>query len=380
VSVTLLLYSAHDVEHNNAVALKSFLEEPLEKGTHGRSDELFQTGRNTMIKVAVNGLGRIGRAAVKIILDTPELKLVALNDITSPENLVYLLKYATVYGRYNQDIAAESDALVIGGNRYSLFNEKDPAQLPWGELGIDIVFECTGVFTRREELEKHVRAGAKNVILSAPAKGDDVVTVVHGVNVPGKSDAEIISCASCTTNCITPIIEIMGRRIGIRKATMTTVHAYTATQALVDGPGGKDLRRGRAGAANFVPASTGAAKATTRALPQYKGFFDGVAVRGPVPVGSLADIVFLSSRSTSVEEVNEIFREEASSSRYRGIVGVTNDPIVSSDIIGDSRASIVDLEMTQVVDGDLVKVMSWYDNEWGYTSQMVREAARMAKG
>ncbi len=332
-----------------------------------------------MAKVAINGLGRIGRAALKIVLATPELELAALNDITPSENLAYLMKYDTVYGRYGKDVEAESGALVIGGSKYRLFNERDPARLPWGELGIDIVFECTGVFTRREDMEKHIRAGAKNVILSAPAKGDDIVTVVHGVNIPGKSKAQIVSCASCTTNCITPLIEIMGRRIGIRKATMTTVHAYTATQALVDGPGGKDMRRGRAGAANFVPASTGAAKATTKALPQYKGLFDGVAVRGPVPVGSLADIVFLASRRTGVDEVNGVFREEAASPRYRGIVGVTDDPIVSSDIIGDSRASIVDLEMTQVIDGDLVKVMSWYDNEWGYTSQMVREAVRMIK-
>ena len=210
------------------------------------------------------------------------------------------------------------------------------------QLGIDIVLECTGVFTRREDLAKHIQAGAKNVILSAPTKSNDIVTVVHGVNRPDGT-ANIIACASCTTNCITPVVEIMGRRIGVKKAIMTTVHAYTASQALVDGPD-KHLRRGRAGAANFVPTSTGAAIATTRALPQFEGLFDGVAVRGPVPVGSLADIVFLTTRPTTVDEVNQIFKEEADGERYRGILGVTEDPIVSSDVIKDPRASIVDLE------------------------------------
>jgi glyceraldehyde 3-phosphate dehydrogenase len=314
-----------------------------------------------MAKVAINGLGRIGRAALKIALDTPELELVAANDIASPENLAYLLKYDTVYGRYEQLVASGEDSLIIAGKKYRLFREKDPARLPWSKLGIDIVLECTGVFTRREDLAKHIQAGAKNVILSAPAKSNDIVTVVHGVNRPNGT-ANIIACASCTTNCITPIVEIMGRRIGVKKAIMTTIHAYTASQALVDGPS-THMRRGRAGAANFVPTSTGAAIATTRALPQFAGLFDGVAVRGPVPIGSLADIVFLTTRPTTVDEVNRIFKVEADGERYRGILGVTEEPIVSSDVIKDPRASIIDLGMTRVVDGDLVKVMSWYDNE-----------------
>jgi glyceraldehyde 3-phosphate dehydrogenase len=330
-----------------------------------------------MVKVAINGLGRIGRAALKIVLDTPELELVAANDIASAENLAYLLKYDTVYGRYEQPVASDEDGLIIAGKKYQLFREKDPARLPWRELDIDIVLECTGVFTRREELAKHIQAGAKNVILSAPTKSNDIVTVVHGVNRPDGT-ANIIACASCTTNCITPIVEIMGRRIGAKKAIMTTIHAYTASQALVDGPS-THVRRGRAGAANFVPTSTGAAIATTRAIPQFEGLFDGVAVRGPVPVGSLADIVFLTTRPTTVDEVNSIFKEEADSERYRGILGVTEDPIVSSDVIKDPRASIVDLDMTRVVDGDLVKVMSWYDNEWGYACQMIREAVQIAR-
>lgn len=331
-----------------------------------------------MARVAINGLGRIGRSALKIILETPELELVALNDIVPADNIVYLLKYDTVYGRYGKSVATDGDSLTIEGKKFGLYKEQDPAQLPWGKLNVDIVFECTGVFTKREDLAKHIEAGAKFVILSAPAKSEDVDTVVYGVNDVKSGDARIISCASCTTNCITPVVEIMGRRIGIRKAIMTTIHAYTASQSIVDGPH-KKIRRGRAGAANFVPTTTGAAIATTKALPQYEGRFDGVAIRGPVPVGSIADLIFVTERETTVEEVNKIFREEAASERYRGVLGVSEDPIVSSDIIKDSRASIVDVEMTQVVDGDLVKVMSWYDNEWGYTSQMVREAVNLAK-
>jgi glyceraldehyde 3-phosphate dehydrogenase len=331
-----------------------------------------------MARVAINGLGRIGRAALKIILETPELELVALNDIVPADNIVYLLKYDTVYGRYEKTVMMDGSSLTIDGKKYNLYEKKDPAQLPWGDLDIDIVFECTGAFTKREDLAKHIQAGAKFVILSAPAKSEDVDTVVYGVNDVKGGESRIISCASCTTNCITPVVEIMGRRIGIKKAIMTTIHAYTASQAIVDSPS-KKFRRGRAGAANFVPTTTGAAIATTKALPQYEGRFDGVAIRGPVPVGSIADIVFLTERKTTVEEVNNIFREEASSERYRGVLGAAEDPIVSSDIIKDPRASIVDLEMTQVVDGDLVKVMSWYDNEWGYTNQMVREAINLAK-
>ncbi|HEY5571681.1 MAG TPA: type I glyceraldehyde-3-phosphate dehydrogenase [Anaerolineales bacterium] len=330
-----------------------------------------------MARVAINGLGRIGRAALKIILDTPELDLMAVNDIVPVDNIKYLLKYDTVYGRYEKSVETDGEDLVIDGKKYDFFKEKDPAQLPWADMNVDIVFECTGVFTKREDLEKHVQAGAKYVILSAPAKGEDVDTIVYGVN-KAIGGGKIISCASCTTNCITPVVEIMGRRIGIKKAIMTTVHAYTSSQAIVDAPA-KKVRRGRAGAANFVPTSTGAAIATTKALPQYDGLFDGVAIRGPVPVGSIADMVFVTERKTSIDEVNRIFREESESARYKGVVALAEDPIVSSDIIKDPHASIIDLEMTQVVDGDLVKVMSWYDNEWGYTSQMIREAVDIAR-
>jgi glyceraldehyde 3-phosphate dehydrogenase len=331
----------------------------------------------SMTKIAINGLGRIGRSTLKILMDAPGLELVAANELAPPEDVAYLLRFDSVYGRYDTSVTLENSALVIGGRRVVLLHEKDPGRLPWRALGIDIVFECTGVFTRRHDLGMHVQAGARYVILSAPASGEDVETIVHGVNTP-QTGTMIFSCASCTTNCITPVMEILGRRIGVQKAMMTTVHAYTASQNIVDGAH-KHVRRGRAGAINFVPTSTGAAAATTKALPALRGRFDGVAVRGPVAVGSLIDVVLVTTRRTSVAEVNAIFREEAETERYRGIVGASDDPLVSSDIIKDSRASIVDLGMTQVVDGDLVKVMSWYDNEWGYANQLVREAQRIAR-
>jgi glyceraldehyde 3-phosphate dehydrogenase len=331
-----------------------------------------------MTNVAINGLGRIGRATLKVVLDTPDLNLVAANDIGASDSVAYLLKYDTVYGRYEKPVEATPDGqLKIGGHRLRLLREKDPARLPWKSMDVDIVFECTGAFTRREDLDAHVRAGAGYVILSAPSKGDGVETIVHGVNTP-QGNTALISCASCTTNCITPVMEILGRRIGVQKAIMTSVHAYTASQAIVDTAHSRP-RRGRAGGANLVPTSTGAAVATAKALPAYRGRFDGVAVRAPVAVGSLADIVCLTARPTTVDEVNRVFVEEAGSERYRGILGVTDDPLVSSDIIKDPRASVVDRGMTQVVDGDLVKVMSWYDNEWGYSSQLVREAVRIAR-
>ncbi len=330
-----------------------------------------------MARVAINGLGRIGRATLKILLDTPELELVAVNDIVPVDNLAYLLRFDTVYGRYEKSVEHDEENLIVDGHRIRALGKKDPAELPWSEMEIDVVFECSGVFTRKEDLEKHLQAGAGHAILSAPAKGDGVPTVVHGVNAPD-GELKMISCASCTTNCITPVAEIIGRRIGVKKAIMTTVHAYTSSQEIVDSPS-KKYRRGRAGAANFVPTTTGAAVATSKALPQYEGKFDGVAIRGPVPVGSIADIVFVTERKTSVEEVNRIFREEAESERYRGVVGIAQEDIVSSDIIKTEEASIVDLDMTRVVDGDLVKVMSWYDNEWAYAKQMVREAVRIAK-
>ncbi|MEF2553588.1 type I glyceraldehyde-3-phosphate dehydrogenase [Aurantimonas sp. A2-1-M11] len=326
------------------------------------------------VRVAINGFGRIGRAVLKISEDTPELEVVAINDIAGPDQLAYLLKYDSVYGRFEREVTQADGKLAVGGREIAVLNEKDPSKLPWREMDVELVFECTGIFKTRNDLEKHAEAGARNVLLSAPAKGEDVPFIVPGVN---EADGEpILSTASCTTNCIAPVIEIIGRRIGLAKATMTTVHAYTASQNIIDGPASK-WRRGRAAALSFIPTTTGAAKATTKALPEYEGRFDGVAIRGPVPDGSIADITAVTTRKTTIEEVNRIFEEEAASDRYNGILGVNHDPIVSADIIKDPHGSIVDLTMTQVVDGDLLKVMAWYDNEWGYAAQMVRQAVRM---
>jgi len=329
-------------------------------------------------KVAINGLGRIGRSILKLVIDEPSFALVAINDLVEVENLAYLLRFDTVYGRYSKSVMIHGDKLVVEGREMKTLSQRDAERLPWKELGVELVFECTGALTRREDLEKHVHAGARAVLLSAPSKGAEVETVVHGAN-KASDNATIISCASCTTNCITPIVEVIGRRMGFTKAMMTTVHAYTSSQSVVDGPN-KRFRRGRAAAANLVPATTGAAQATTRALPEYAGRFDGIAIRSPIPVGSIADITFVTSRRTTADEVNRILAEEAETERYAGVLGVSRDPLVSSDIIGDPRASVVDLELTKVVDGDLVKVMSWYDNEWGYANQMVREAVSVSNG
>jgi glyceraldehyde 3-phosphate dehydrogenase len=327
-------------------------------------------------KVAINGLGRIGRAALKLAVEHPDLDVVAVNEIGSLDNMVYLLRYDTAYGRYERQVEAVEGKLVIDGKPLVYLSERDPGQLPWGDLGVDLVLECTGRFTEREDAEKHVRAGARWVVLSGPAKSPDVPTIIHGVNRPD-GQTQIISCASCTTNNITPLVEILDRHFGVEKALLTTVHAYTATQALVDSPGGaKDLRRGRAAAPSFVPSRTGAATATAKALPAMQGRFDGVSVRGPVVVGSISDVVFVLARDTTADEVNDVLRQEASSDRYKGILDVADDPLVSADIVKDPHASIVQLDMTRVVGGNLVKVMSWYDNEWGFTSQMIQVAVQ----
>ena len=325
-----------------------------------------------MASIAINGLGRVGRAALKIIEQADGAEVVAVNDLVPPDNLAYLLRYDTVYGRWHKTVTADGDALVIAGRKIPVLARRDPAELPWRDLGVDLVLECTGAFRREDDLKKHLAAGARMVILSAPARTETVATVVHGVN-QAPPDEQVVSCASCTTNCITPVAEVLDRRFGIRQAIMTSVHAYTSSQQLIDGPAG-DFRRGRAGAANMLPASTGAALATAKALPALTGRFDGVAIRVPLPVGSIADVTAVTARPVTREEVNDAFREEAARDRYRGILGVAEDPVVSADIIGDPRASVVDAAMTRVVDGALVKVMSWYDNEWGFACQMIREA------
>jgi glyceraldehyde 3-phosphate dehydrogenase len=323
-----------------------------------------------MKKIAINGFGRIGRSSLKVILETPGLEVVGINDLMSIENAVYLFKYDSIYGKFDKKVFFDGEYIVIDDKRILFTSIKDPLELPWKELDVEIVIESTGFFTNKVDAEKHLTAGAKFVVISGPTK--DTPTVVHGVNTEdGK--VSVFSCASCTTNNISPIIEILGRRIGIKKAILNTTHAYTASQTLVDAPSKKEPRMGRTAGNNLAPAATGAAIATTKALPQYLGKFDGVAVRVPVAVGSISDITFVTERPTSVAEINAILIEEALTPRYNKVVTVTDEPLVSTDIIKSPFAATVDLEMTRVVDGDLVKVMAWYDNEWGFTNQMIRQ-------
>jgi glyceraldehyde 3-phosphate dehydrogenase len=328
-------------------------------------------------RVAINGMGRIGRALCRLVLKEPSLDLVAVNDLMSAENLEYLLRFDSVYGR-NDTFTRSGQALTTSRGNVHVLRERNPALLPWKQHEVALVFECTGAFRNRPDIEKHVAAGARMVILSAPTTDDAIETIVHGVNHPGEG-AAIVSCASCTTNCIAPVVEVVERRIGIAKAVMTTVHASTASQSVVDAPN-THVRRGRAAAGNLIPTETGAAHATARALPGLAGRFDGLAIRAPLLAGSIADITFVTTRRTTVGEVNAIFIEEAATPRYNGILGVSFDPLVSSDVVGDARASIIDLALTRVIGGDLVKVMSWYDNEWGYANQLVREAVSLTGG
>lgn len=323
-----------------------------------------------MKRIAINGFGRIGRSSLKVIFESEDLELVGINDLMSIENAVYLLKHDSIYGKYDKTVTFHDDLIVIDNKPIKYTSIKDPVELPWKTLAVDVVIESTGIFTNKSDAEKHLKAGAHFVVISGPTK--DTPTVVHGVNTE-EGKVAIFSCASCTTNNISPIIEILGRRIGIKKAILNTTHAYTASQSLVDGPSKREPRMGRAAGINLAPAATGAAIATTKALPQYAGKFDGIAIRVPVPVGSISDITFISERTTSIEEINNILTEEAASLRYHKVVAVTDEPLVSTDIIKSPFAATVDLEMTRVVDGDLVKVMAWYDNEWGFTNQMIRQ-------
>lgn len=330
------------------------------------------------IKLAINGFGRIGRAAFKIALANPELEIVAINDLGDLENLAYLLRFDSAYGRYSNNVKVEEGALVVNDRKVTVLQEKEPAKLPWGDMGVDVVIESTGFFTDEEGARGHITAGAKRVVISAPTKSEGVPTVVLGVNPDNANGAEVVSNASCTTNCAAPVMAILHEVFGVKKALLTTDHAYTATQSLVDGPGKKgDFRRGRAAAVNLVPAETGAAIAATKAIPDLEGKFDGVSVRVPVPVVSISDITAVLARDVTVEEINNAFIEAAESPRYQGILAVTKDQAVSTDFIGDPHSAIVDLEMTRVVDGDLVKVMAWYDNEWGYSNRLVEQVVEV---
>lgn len=332
-----------------------------------------------MLRVAINGFGRIGRNAFKAGFGRPDIEFVAINDLTDTKTLAHLLKYDTVYGRYSRQVSSDENHIIIDGKAIPAFAEKDPSKLPWSKLDVDVVLECTGVFLTEEKAKLHVDGGAKRVIISAPNKGGNVNTYVLGVNDSKYTSGEVvIDNASCTTNCIAPVAAIMHANFGVAKAMMTTIHAYTADQTLVDGPH-KDLRRARSAAQNIIPTTTGAAIATTQAIPELKGLFDGLSIRVPVPVGSLSDFTFLLQKDVTVEQVNEAFVKAKQNPLYSHIMDITEEPIVSSDIIGSPYSTIVDLSLTKVVDGNMVKVIAWYDNEWGYSNRLVEMAVEVGK-
>lgn len=332
-----------------------------------------------MIKVAINGFGRIGRNAFKVALEyhADTVEIVAINDLSKPEILAHLLKYDTAYGQWRKDISSDETSLIIDGKKYPVVSEKEPANLPWKQYNVDVVIECTGRFTDAEGMKQHLTAGAKKVVLSAPAKGDGVGTFLIGVNHADYKGQEMVNNASCTTNCITPVAAIIEEKFGIAKALMTTIHSVTAEQNLVDGapPGGKsgDLRRARSGMQNMIPTTTGAAIAAAQVLPSLQGLFDGRAIRVPTLVGSITDFTLLLKKKTTVEEVNQVFKDASESIRWKGVVAVTDEPLVSSDIVGRSESSIVDLSLTQLIDGDFLKVFAWYDNEWGYSNRLIEQ-------
>lgn len=330
------------------------------------------------IRVAINGFGRIGRAFVRQAQGRPELEVVAINDLGSLENLAYLLKYDTVYKKAPFSVEAKDGMLMVAGAPVKFLSEKEPSALPWKDLAIDVVIESTGFFTEYEKAKAHLDAGARRVVISAPAKGDASLgaTVLMGLNEDRIGTCAITSNASCTTNSASPVIAILDEAIGIEKAILSTTHAYTASQAIVDGPSKKDMKEGRAAAQNIVPTSTGAAIAVTKAYPALEGKFDGISLRVPVPAGSIADITFIAKRATSSEEVNEILRKAAKDPRWAGVFTATDEELVSSDIQGEKYASIADLGMTRVVDGNLVKVLAWYDNEAGYTHTLIEHAIK----
>lgn len=326
-------------------------------------------------RVAINGFGRIGRSAFKIAFDRTDLEVIAINDLTDTKTLAHLLKHDSNYGLYNKKVSFDDQNIIVEGQKIRVLAEKDPAALPWKDMQIDIVIESTGLFTDAEKAGAHIKAGAKKVVISAPAKGDGVDTIVLGVNEDKlQASTDVISNASCTTNCITPVAAIIEANFGIEKAMMTTVHSYTASQRLQDAPA-KDLREARNAAENIVPTTTGASIAAAKALPVLQNRFGGLSIRVPTPVVSLSDFVIITKRRVTVEEVNEAFKKAASQPYYQGIVAVTDEELVSSDFIGNSHSAIVDLSLTAVIDGTMLKVVAWYDNEWGYSNRLVEMVA-----
>ena len=336
-------------------------------------------------RIAINGAGRIGRAFLKLAITNPSLQIVAINDLADIENIAYLLKYDSAYGKSGLDIKANKEAnlLIINGQEIKYLSEKDPAVLPWKDLAVDVVLESTGLFVSRAKAEAHITAGAKRVVISAPSKDEagapQAVTVLMGINESDIETCPVTSNASCTTNAASPLISILNETIGIESAILNTVHGYTASQALVDAPNKKDWREGRAAAMNIIPSSTGAAIAVTKVIKDLAGKFDGVSMRVPVITGSIVDVTFIAKRPTSKEEVNELLKKASQDQRWQGVFEASDEELVSRDIIGDPHASIADLKFTRVVNGNLVKVLAWYDNEMGYTHTLLDHVVKAGK-
>ena len=333
-----------------------------------------------MTRIAINGFGRIGRNVLKILLAKDDAEVVAINDITDAKTLAHLLKHDSSYGTYNRSVEAKEDAIVVDGKEIKILAEKEPANLPWKDMNIDVVIESTGFFTKPEDARKHIEAGAKRVVISAPAKGEGAKTIVIGVNDELVEDTdEILSNASCTTNCIAPIMKVLEDNFGIEKAMMTTVHSYTGSQRILDAPA-KDLREARSAAENIVPTTTGASKAAALTVPALQGKFNGLSIRVPTPVVSLSDITAIIKKDTTKEEINELFIKASKEPRFEGIIGVSEEELVSKDFVGDPHSCIVDLPLTDVVCGNMIKVVAWYDNEWGYSNRLAELALEFKKG
>jgi len=335
------------------------------------------------MRIGINGFGRIGRAFFRLALEEPNIQIVAINDLADLENLAYLLKNDTVYGKFDKEIEIQEKSFIINGKEILFFQEKDPKNLPWENLKIDLVVEATGAFSDYNKAKAHIEAGAKKVIITAPAKGEEDKEgkmVLLGINDKDLIKFDVISNGSCTTNAVAPVMKILQEKIGIKKAVLNTIHAYTSTQRLVDGPNLKDWRRGRAASQNIVPSSTGAAKCVGKVMKDLDGKFDGIALRVPVVCGSIADITFVSKKDTSVEEINKIFKEASEEKNWKGIVEATDEQLVSSDIIKTIVPAIIDLSFTKVIDRDLVKILVWYDNEWAYSWTLLQQIKKLLPG